>query len=67
MIILRPAPNPRQHKGEPKLPFKSLHVLFFIVLGRPVIVFGNQSLYCFFSDPHTGYKSKRIFLSADLL
>jgi hypothetical protein len=41
-------------------------VLFFIIVGRPVVVFGDQSLSSFFSDPHTGYKSKRIFLSADL-
>jgi hypothetical protein len=60
-------PNSRQHKGEPKLPFKSLHVLFLIVVGRSVVVFGNRSLSSVFSDPHPGYKSKRIFLSAYLL
>ena len=59
--------NASQHKGEPRLPFKSLHVLFLIVVGRSVVVIGNRSLYSVFGDPHTGYKSKRIFLSADLL
>ncbi|EGH35007.1 hypothetical protein PSYJA_40897, partial [Pseudomonas syringae pv. japonica str. M301072] len=37
----------------------------FIVMGRPVIVVGDQSLYSVVVRPPYGVKSKRIFLSAD--
>ncbi len=39
----------------------------FIVMGRPVIVVGDQSLYSVVVRPPYGVKSKRIFLSADSL
>ncbi|WP_158309788.1 hypothetical protein [Pseudomonas ogarae] len=36
-------PNPRQHKGEPKLPFNFVVACsFFIIEGRPVVVFGSR-------------------------
>ena len=60
-------PNPRQHKGEPKLPFKSLHVLFSYCFRAACCCFWRPIPLQLLSDPHPGYKSKRIFLSADLL
>jgi len=58
----------RQHKGEPRLPFNfRCACSFFIIEGRFVLVFGTVTLYrCFWRSP-SGIKSKRIFLSADLL
>ncbi|MEX0161769.1 hypothetical protein MRBLPD1_000226 [Pseudomonas brassicacearum] len=35
--------NARQHKGEPKLPFNFVVACsFFIIEGRPVVVFGSR-------------------------
>jgi hypothetical protein len=55
--------NARQHKGEPKLPFNlSLRVLFFIIEGRSVVVFGNRCpLPLFFGDPHSGSRANVFF------
>lgn len=39
----------------------------FIVIGRPVLVVGDQSLHSVLVRPPIRVKSKRIFLSADSL
>ncbi|WP_238344734.1 hypothetical protein, partial [Pseudomonas sp. SWRI81] len=58
----------RKHKGEPKLPFNFVVACsFFIIEGRSVVVFGNRGPLPLFWRPPSGVKSKRIFLSADLL
>ncbi|MCJ8202741.1 hypothetical protein, partial [Pseudomonas sp. RGM2987] len=61
-------PNTRQHKGEPKLPFNlSSRALFLLLRGGLLLFLAAVALYrCFWRSP-SGIKSKRIFLSADLL
>jgi hypothetical protein len=57
-------PNAGKHEGEPGLPFKVSLYALFLLFGRPVVVFGSQTLYRFRRPPFR-VKSKRIFLSAD--
>jgi len=60
--------NARQHKGEPKLPFNlSLPALFLLLRGGLLLFLATVTLYRCFGRPPSGIKSKRIFLSADLL
>jgi hypothetical protein len=59
----------RQHKGEPKLPFNFVvaRALFLLLRGGLFLFLATVTLYrCFYRSP-SGIKSKRIFLSADLL
>ena len=60
--------NARQHKGEPKLPFNFVARALFLLLRVGLLLFlATVALYrCFWRSPF-GIKSKRIFLSADLL
>ena len=39
--------------------------MLFIIVGRPVVVFGGRTLVAVFERSPFGIKSKRIFLSAD--
>ena len=60
--------NPRQHKGEPRLPFNlSLRALFLLLRGGLLLFLATVALHRCFVRPPCGVKSKRIFLSADLL
>ncbi|EJM30911.1 hypothetical protein PMI24_00940 [Pseudomonas sp. GM25] len=60
--------NARQHKGEPKLPFNFVVACSFLLLRVGLLLFlATVALYRCFWRPPTGVKSKRIFLSADLL
>lgn len=54
-------------KGTRGSPLICRCVLFFIIEGRPVVVFGSRDPLPLFWRPPFGVKSKRIFLSADLL
>jgi len=58
----------RKHKGEPKLPFNLLlRALFLLLRGGLLLFLATVALYrCYCRSP-SGIKSKRIFLSADLL
>jgi hypothetical protein len=58
----------KKHKGEPKLPFNFVVVraLFLLLRGGLFLFLVTVTLYRFFRSP-SGIKSKRIFLSADLL
>ena len=60
--------NTRKHKGEPKLPFNFVvRALFLLLRGGLLLFLVTVALYrCFCRSP-SGIKSKRIFLSADLL
>jgi len=61
--------NARKHKGEPKLPFNFFvaRALFLLLRGGLLLFLETVALYrCFCRSP-SGIKSKRIFLSADLL
>jgi hypothetical protein len=60
--------NARKHKGEPKLPFNLLlRALFLLLRGGLLLFLATVALYrCYCRSPF-GIKSKRIFLSADLL
>ncbi len=60
--------NTRKHKGEPKLPFNFVvRALFLLLRGGLLLFLVTVALYrCFCRSPF-GIKSKRIFLSADLL
>ncbi|RTX97409.1 hypothetical protein EJ576_18685 [Pseudomonas sp. C 49-2] len=58
----------RQHKGDPKVPFNlSLRALFLLLRGGLLLFLATVTLYRCFWRPPSGVKSKRIFLSADLL
>ncbi|PCR93742.1 hypothetical protein CP336_24930 [Pseudomonas fluorescens] len=60
--------NARQHKGEPKLPFNFVVACSFLLLRVGLLLFlATVALYRCFWRPPSGVKSKRIFLSADLL
>ncbi|WP_220459513.1 hypothetical protein, partial [Pseudomonas sp. MD195_PC81_125] len=60
--------NPRKHKGEPKLPFNFVVACSFLLLRGGLLLFlATVALYRCFWRPPSGVKSKRIFLSADLL
>jgi len=60
--------NARQHKGEPKLPFNFVVACSFLLLRGGLLLFlATVALYRCFWRPPSGVKSKRIFLSADLL
>ncbi|WP_139230478.1 MULTISPECIES: hypothetical protein [unclassified Pseudomonas] len=58
----------QKHKGEPKLPFNFVVACSFLLLRGGLLLFlVAVALYrCFWRSP-SGIKSKRIFLSADLL
>jgi hypothetical protein len=61
--------NVGKHKGEPKLPFNFVvaRALFLLLRGGLFLFLVTVTLYrCFCRSP-SGIKSKRIFLSADLL
>jgi hypothetical protein len=61
--------NAGKHKGEPKLPFNFVvaRALFLLLRGGLLLFLETVTLYrCFCRSP-SGIKSKRIFLSADLL
>ena len=57
----------RKHEGEPKLPLSVLlYALFLLLRGGLLLFLSTVTLSSHLGDPHSGSKSKRIFLSADL-
>lgn len=58
----------QEHEGEPKLPLNVvLYALFLLLRGGLLLFLSTVTLSRRLGDPHPGSKSKRIFLSADLL